>query len=991
MYSKSKFNFKKFFIALLSMLTAITLAFSVACKKNDSSTDTPDDDSTSTETTTTVTDYQLIKNGDFEFNTKDDSSFPYSSSINWARSLYTSVTSAPSSTGTSGIIDTADEKFTKLESKNKPSENPKTPFAFGLVENTYDADDEELRVNPQADGTKILMINNKKNGEGTAQYYRASSSISVPTAEYAVLSFWVKTLDLKSLYTANPGAHVRLTSSTGSATYEELVINNINTAGEWVKFELYFEGSEVASTTLNLTFGLGQGNGIDHNEFVEGFAFLDNVNVATIEKADYEAKSSTNIDLDITDPETINPSTNKVTFSKTIIDNEVDDSKEDNFAVYKARINFNVLTATAKSATTVNATPIKVNANPSNNAVYGYNKTLNETSDTVKEAIGSATFSRYTFMDFASPASATYETDTYTLASGEYDLVTFFAKVKTYHPDSDKLKVQILNEDNDAADVFASIDTDSLESARYGEWIAYRVFVNNPTDVATTYSLKFTFGYDGEWDDAYALQKGYAIIADLSVYSTDEDSYKLASTSDYLAKQQIYGDYVSFSDAADDTKNDSYPIVVDKTQSFTIKSTPATNVNGYSFKASDSANTLYGIINSKYYNGGKSYGNVTFEDDITGFESLTTASNKYAQVLVLDNKTESYSRFVTEVKTVSANSASKVIVKVRAFDQAVANVSIVASAYADGGYEKKEFKTSETDTAVALTSQITSASYTKGGWTYVYFYLTAGNEDISFRVEVSNESKGTILTEGVTVASIDQALISADKNALSTDFKVLGSDYDFVSKKHTQAPTTILTTGEDGETVENVKYHAEKEVYFGNGYAKFVDYSTLFADTEIDNRTDSDNSTDTETEQPEEEGYTLSTDVALQVSSIIIALVLILVILVIFIRNITKDRRRKKAKTASYYEENTGFDRFTREKTLKKIAEKKAKELEIELSDDDTEYDYSLTELMEEETSEEVELEEVVEETAEEETSEIVEEVTEEVVEETAEEEKPQE
>ena len=181
MYSKSKFNFKKFFIALLSMLTAITLAFSVACKKNDPSTDTPDDDSTSTETTTTVTDYQLIKNGDFEFNTKDDSSFPYSSSINWARSLYTSVTSAPSSTGTSGIIDTADEKFTKLESKNKPSENPKTPFAFGLVENTYDADDEELRVNPQADGTKILMINNKKNGEGTAQYYRASSSISVPT------------------------------------------------------------------------------------------------------------------------------------------------------------------------------------------------------------------------------------------------------------------------------------------------------------------------------------------------------------------------------------------------------------------------------------------------------------------------------------------------------------------------------------------------------------------------------------------------------------------------------------------------------------------------------------------------------------------------------------------------------------------------------------------------------------------------------------------
>ena len=318
MYSKSKFNFKKFLIALLSMLTAITLAFSVACKKDDSSSTTPDDDSTSTESTTTVTDYQTIKNGDFEFNTKDDTSYPYSSSINWSRSLYTSVTSAPSSNGTSGIIDTADEKFSKLESKNKPSENPKTPFAYGLVENKYDKDDEDLRVNPQADGTKILMINNKKNGEGTAQYYKASSTISVPTAEYAVLTFWAKTLDLKSLYTANPGAHVKLSSTTGSTTYEELVINDINTNGEWVKFEIYFEGSEVSATTLNLTFGLGQGNGIDHNGFVEGYAFLDNVNVATVEKADYPA-NATGFDLDITDPETVNPLTNKVTFNKTII------------------------------------------------------------------------------------------------------------------------------------------------------------------------------------------------------------------------------------------------------------------------------------------------------------------------------------------------------------------------------------------------------------------------------------------------------------------------------------------------------------------------------------------------------------------------------------------------------------------------------------------------------------------------------------------------
>ena len=206
------------------MLMAVMLAFSVACNKGDDGAGNDDDDSATTETTPEITDYQLIKNGDFEFGTTEKTVFPYSSSINWSRSLYSDVTSAPSSDGTSGIIDTSADEFTKLDAKNKFKSgdeyvNPFTPYAYGLVSSDYNYENEDKQSNPQADGTKILMINNKKlvsgksNGEGTAQYYKASSSISVPTAEYSVLTFWVKTLGVSSLYNGNAGAHVRISSS----------------------------------------------------------------------------------------------------------------------------------------------------------------------------------------------------------------------------------------------------------------------------------------------------------------------------------------------------------------------------------------------------------------------------------------------------------------------------------------------------------------------------------------------------------------------------------------------------------------------------------------------------------------------------------------------------------------------------------------------------------------------------------------------------------
>ncbi|MBE5743107.1 MAG: hypothetical protein E7358_00120 [Clostridiales bacterium] len=997
MYSQFKFNLKKFSIALLSLLMAIMLAFSVACSDGNSSSNDDDDDS-STTTESTITDYQSIKNGDFEFGTEDATSFPYSSSINWTRNLYSDVTSAPSSSATSGIIDTEKEAFDKIKQKIKLNENPSTPYEFGFVADEYDYEDKDKQVNPQVKGTKILMINNNKNDEGTAQYFRASSSISVPAGEYHLLSFWVKTVDLKSMYSNFAGAHIKLTSSNSSVTYEELSFDDVNTNGQWVKFEIAIQGSEVSSTTLNFTLGLGKGNGLDHNEFVNGFAFLDNVNVKGIEKTDYDAFVSSSINHTVSDPKNIQAVSLK---NQTYATNEK--GVATSFTTYKANLNYNVLTSSVRNdgqgSESINfiETTNDFNYDYKTGNVIGFGSASQAkgASANVSAMIGDNAnkFTNFIYMDFVNPSVASYQSKTYELKAGKFDLVTFYAKVNSKNFNSDKLTVKVLNDDNDPIELFKSIDTTDVESVRYGDFIKYQAFINNPTDKDTTYSIKLIYGYDGVWEESYALQQGVAIVADFTVASSDEESYNLATAGERLIKQQIYGEYVSYGKVTDDTSNDMYGISVDKTQSFTIKEKPATNVNGYTFKttASDKSKVQYGIINSAYYNTsnytyGES-GGVTFRNPIVNFKDLKVSNNKHAQVLVLDNKEATYSRFVSEIKTVSKNSSSKVIVKIRTYGNAVANVSLVNSALEGDHYDVISFS-NEKD-SVNLTSKVTKDSYLKGGWTYVYFYVTAGNEDLDFRIEISNgshseASEGTIITEGANVLTVDANAVKAEMNAIRNDFAVLqGDEYAFSSLKHTRAPSTVKNTGENGEVVEYTQYYPELEIYSGNAYAKFASYETLHADSVIDNTTDVEEDKPEEDSHDHNEGYNLTTDVALQISSIIIALVLIAVIIVILIRNALKKRAKKLEKQATYYEEDSGFNRDTREKVMQKIAEKKLKkEKEIELADDDdvTEYDYSEAEQIDE--TEEVIEEEVTEETSDEITLEVEgEEVSEETTE----------
>lgn len=168
----------------------------------------------------------------------------------------------------------------------------------------YGSDDTE-----NADKTKVLMIHNQYPEEGsktigTAQKYTSSSTVTVPAGTSVEFSVWVKTLDLQTSATdgtaqtaVDRGAYISLTPSIGGSKAEEYRIENINTeqmdqttlSSGWKQYSFYIKGSSYANTTFSLVLGLGQGGGTDRYEYVNGYAFFDDVQCKVIENSAFES------------------------------------------------------------------------------------------------------------------------------------------------------------------------------------------------------------------------------------------------------------------------------------------------------------------------------------------------------------------------------------------------------------------------------------------------------------------------------------------------------------------------------------------------------------------------------------------------------------------------------------------------------------------------------------------------------------------------------
>ncbi|MCD8040326.1 MAG: hypothetical protein LUF82_02290 [Clostridia bacterium] len=137
----------------------------------------------------------------------------------------------------------------------------------------------------------VLMIHNYVNDDtryGTAQSYTSSTSVSLEPNTAAELSVWVKTSEL--IYDRNGseiyegrGAYIEIEQTVGGSAVDSLYIENIRTDGVtdnngWVKYTIYVNGCDFATSTVTVTVGLGQAeSSSDYSEVCEGYAFFDDV------------------------------------------------------------------------------------------------------------------------------------------------------------------------------------------------------------------------------------------------------------------------------------------------------------------------------------------------------------------------------------------------------------------------------------------------------------------------------------------------------------------------------------------------------------------------------------------------------------------------------------------------------------------------------------------------------------------------------------------
>ena len=340
-------HWKRRSVALCSLALVASLSVGVfaACTPAE---DTTDDEE---EETVSQTDTQTIRNGNFEFYTEndveelDEKRVLINTPTNWS---FTS--GSPTSDSASGIVNLAEwdylatsgREFTSVDDavahwndegvtaydrlkfyadfEDEIDELDSGSEAAELFdEYSYSIDYEDVEylsnISPTvregaAEGeTSVLMIHNRRASDGvlgTGQYYTSSTTITLSAGTAAEVSLWVRTDDLKHYYEDdelavenNAGAYIRVNQTVGGTTLDQMQIKNINTNGAWRQYTLYIRANSFATTTFTVVLGLGQGSTTNRLEYVNGFAFFDDLVCTTISDAAYEeatAQESCSID-----------------------------------------------------------------------------------------------------------------------------------------------------------------------------------------------------------------------------------------------------------------------------------------------------------------------------------------------------------------------------------------------------------------------------------------------------------------------------------------------------------------------------------------------------------------------------------------------------------------------------------------------------------------------------------------------------------------------
>lgn len=1042
-----KFNFKTSIVLILSLLLCLTSALSVACSSDSSSSSS----SSAEEETIYPTDYQTITNGDFEFSTftKDDDDFPVSSSIGWTQSRDSITTSAPSSTYGSGIINTDDDAYAIIaktagfdEISDGVYYNPHTPAYYGLVENEYVySEDTENEDGIPTNGSKILMIHNQTStdGEGTAQKFTSSTSLTLAKHEYAKVSVWVSTHDLTSnVNGVDYGAYIAIQNTTASTT-TPFVIKNINTNDSWVKYTVYLSSSDFSTSSFKVILGLGFGSSKIRREFVQGYAYFDNVHYEVIDKTTYEAGINNvatdnayalyeiNSDYTYSVSENLTADQAGLTFTDTTAYekqtayNEANAYTENVFSLSHNRASlsfiedpsdFDGVTITNKlDGSTIND-KTQVDIDTLSNALTAIGNDLKAPDAN----LGTATT---VYFNHTTPTTSSVNGLKLEVAANHFYKLSFWVKVNVEYKNQAGLTVTLNDYGTGVSTpvkttIANSIVTDDDENENFNGWREYIIYLSNTVEGEDVGALRrctldFDFGItqksdqtDGNW----SLTKGYAIVTAFNVWYLTEDDYNNADTStySYATKVALSADLPN---GIESETTDSYDFGYGATDNVTIKTTVASNVTNYTGIVGNSKavggenDNVYshtsisaGVINTEYLDNYVT-SNLLNENQKDAIALLdNSSSNKYLQPIMIKNGVSeggvSYG-FFGQSASLSANTTTLISVDVYVLGTDAEAYIYLANSNALNGFEvlqlnAKDYTYTEADGLTVSDSnkisqdfavKVTSNDCTDG-WFTVQIMITTGENAISYRPEFwLGQRDGSSANYGVVLFNNYNVSTSTSVATLKQNLAIEG---DTVSSeyKYTRMPTKITSTDENDseKTVVTYKTNYEETTVF----AIYNNSKTIIADySTIDVTNEIDNTT-TSDDDEDEDTTTSSSETsfswALQITSIIIVVVLLVLLVVVLIRTILKNRGSRRKIKAGYY------DRNGREYAALKADELKAKRANKANSESDDEeevvapYDYDN---IENNFVDEEATKETVEATDEEAVEETTEETTEEV------------
>ena len=543
------------------------------------------------------------------------------------------------------------EAFYLFELDDIPSLNPGTHYG------TEDKEDDETP------DTNVLMIHNENPSInstgtnktiGTAQKFTSTSTVTVPAGAAAEFSVWVKTADLKSSASNGAsqdaiakGAYIRVTHSVGGKSLPAFEVKNINTENinpnnennGWVQYSFYLTASSYTDTTFSLVLGLGQGSSAEKSEYVNGYAFFDDIECEIVslktDKEFTEFGAAATVGFASTKEEKIFDADAVETDDQGNVTKNWREAR--NFALdFHGGLNSvdvldgfnasNIKPTTGKYKGEEGYTSVKGNDKvlPTlNNGGFGVtNDVLNGVFTLSEIAANTNKYVQQVYKDYLVSEDETpflandqkiltilsTEGVAYTAKDAltfnfyddkdneykDYMLISFFVKTSDINGFTG---AGITLDDNGTETSFTSIDTTNLSPIKVGEdedyfdgWQQVFFFVENDYEENAagekigSFTLSFTLGLTdltGAKDDSF--YPSFAAFTGFEVYYMNEDEYEAAKTGTYAKKVTVTG-----KDADEETGNSGFDSASKlETNGETTLETGFANLQNYSGVYSD--------------------------------------------------------------------------------------------------------------------------------------------------------------------------------------------------------------------------------------------------------------------------------------------------------------------------------------------------------------------------------------------------------------------